>query len=77
MKALTVRGLPDNAYDALVKIAQNNGRSLQQQVRLILEREGNLHRMGALKRAQAWRDRLQGRTWNNIAAEISRERASR
>lgn len=77
MKALTIRGLSDKTYDALVKLASKSGRSLQQQARLILEREGNIQRIGMLRRAKTWRDRLKGRKWNNISSEIRKERESR
>lgn len=77
MKALTIRGLSDKTYDALVKLAAKNRRSLQQQARLILEREGNIQRIGMLRQAKAWRARLQGRKWNNISSEIRKERESR
>ena len=65
MKALTVRGVPDDVYGALRQIARDNHRSLQEQITLILEREVSL----------VTGSRLAGRAWGNIAADIRRDRS--
>ena len=74
MKAITVRGIPDKTYNTLTELAAKNGRSLQQQVRMILERESFLHKLGLLKRAKKWREELQDRNWGFISEDIRAER---
>ena len=74
MKAITVRGIPDKTYNTLAELAAKNGRSLQQQVRVILERESSLHKLGLLKRAKEWRKKLQDRNWGLLSEDIRAER---
>ena len=75
MKAFTVRGVPDDVYGVLRQVARDNHRSLQEQITLILEREVSLVTGGRLAGTKAFRTRLAGRAWGNIAADIRRDRA--
>ena len=75
MKALTVRGVPDDVYGALRQIARDNHRSLQEQITLILEREVSLVTGSRLAGTKGFRTRLAGRAWGNIAADIRRDRS--
>ena len=74
MKTLTVREVPDEVYQALKGWAAQNNRSLQEQVRSILSREVRLIREGRMDDARRWRERLAGRDWGDVAAEIRRDR---
>ncbi len=74
MRSLTVRGVDDEVYEALKDLARRNHRSLQEQVRVVLEREVSLARGGHLSRCLAIRKRLEGRTWGDVTADIRRER---
>jgi len=42
MKALSIRNLPDDVDEALKTMAATNHRSMQEQVRCIIEREARL-----------------------------------
>ena len=42
MKALSIRNLPDDVYEALKNMAAANHRSMQEQVRCLIEREARL-----------------------------------
>ena len=79
MRALTVRNLSDSDYKTLAELASKKGRSLQQQVKIILERECRLFQLGAGHRAKEWRHRLKGRDWrkSNIVTDIREEREQR
>jgi len=77
MKAISVRGIPDDVYVDLVALASENGRSLQQQVKLILEKEAKLRKIGTLNRMKTWRQKLSDRDWGNISKEIRSEREKR
>ncbi len=74
MKAITIRSVPDEVYSALKQSAKMNRRSLQEQVKSILEREIQLVGKRPLSQARAWRERLQDRNWGDITHDIRRER---
>ena len=61
MRVLTVRGLDDGVYKALQQLAKNNHRSLQEQVKVILEREIQLLQDSYVQRAQTIRKCLANR----------------
>lgn len=75
MKALSIRNLPDDIYEALKAMAAANHRSMQEQVRLIIEREARLAAGPGLVAAQAWRTRLAGRTLGDTVEDVRRDRA--
>ena len=79
MRALTVRNLSDSDYKTLAELASKKGRSLQQQVKIILERECRFYQLGAGHRAKEWRRRLKSRDWgkSNIVSDIREEREKR
>ena len=74
MKSMTIRGVAEDVYGALRYMARANHRSLQEQVKIILEREVRLARGGHVRRAQELRERLKGRRWGDIVSEIRSER---
>lgn len=74
MKALTIRGVDEQTYRGLREMARANQRSLQAQVKLILEREVQLTQGSQSQQAEAWRRKLADRHWGNIVDDIRRER---
>ena len=75
MKALSIRNLPDDVYEALKALAAANHRSMQEQVRCIVERETRLASGPGLAAARAWRLRLAGRTLGNTVEDVRQDRA--
>lgn len=75
MKALSIRNLPDDVYDALKAMAAANHRSMQEQVRCLIEREARLAAGPGLAVARAWRARLAGRNLGNTVADVRKDRA--
>ena len=75
MKALSIRNLPDDVYDALKTMAAANHRSMQEHVRCIIEREARLAAGPGLAAARAWRTRLAGRTLGDTVADVRQDRA--
>lgn len=73
MPALSVRNLSDEVYDRLKKMARRSHRSLQEQVKTILERETLL--AADAPTTLKWRDQLRGRAWGDIVADVRRERS--
>lgn len=55
MPSLSLRGLSDQTYEGLRQFAISNHRSMQQQVRLIIEREVCYAQLGGVERARRWR----------------------
>ncbi len=74
MKALTIRDVDDQLYQRLQEMAKANRRSLQAQIKLILEREVQLTQGSHVHKGQEWRQRLADRSWGDIASDIRRER---
>lgn len=74
MKTLTVRDVADDTYETLKKLAALNHRSMQEQIKAILEREVRLVRGSCLSNAREWRKRLAGRAWGDIVADVRAER---
>jgi plasmid stability protein len=75
MKALSIRNLPDEIYDALKAMAAANHRSLQEQVRCIIEREVRLTAGNGLEAARAWRMKLAGRNLGDTVEDVRADRA--
>jgi plasmid stability protein len=76
MKALSIRNLPDDVYAALKAMAAANHRSMQEQVRSLIEREARLADAGPrLADARAWRTRLAGRNLGDTVEDVRQDRA--
>lgn len=73
-KSLSIRNVPEYVYAGLQAMARKNHRSLQEQVRLILEREVNLSNRSFLATASEWRKRLQGRKLTDTVETIREDR---
>ncbi len=74
MKAISIRKVPDNIYAALQAMAKNNRRSLQEQIKLILEQEVKLTNRSFLAGAAEWRKRLQGRNLSDTVKILRKDR---
>ena len=74
MKALTIRDVDDQVYHRLQEMARLNRRSLQAQIKWILEREVRLSQGSQVHKVQEWRQRLADRAWGDIVSDIRRER---
>lgn len=74
MKAISIRNVPDDVYVVLQTMAKTNRRSLQEQIKYILEQEVNLVRGSSVARAVEWRKRLQGRQFSNIVESVRKDR---
>ena len=74
MKALSIRNVPDHVYIGLQVMAKNNRRSLQEQVKLILEQEVKLTNRSFLASAAEWRKRLQGRVLSDTEKTVRKDR---
>lgn len=74
MKALSIRNLPDDVYEALKAMAAANHRSMQEQVRCLIEREARLVAGPGLAAARRWRERLAGRALGDTVDDVRRDR---
>ncbi len=75
MKALSIRNLPDDVYEALKSMAATNHRSMQEQVRCLIEREARLAAGTGLAEARSWRMRLAGRSLGDTVEDVRQDRA--
>jgi plasmid stability protein len=74
MRAISIRNIPDDVYAGLQTMAKTNRRSLQEQVKLILEREVKLTERSFLADAADWRKRLQERDFSDTVKEVRKDR---
>jgi hypothetical protein len=77
MKTLTIRDVPDEVYDAIVREAKAGQRSIQEQVRFVLAKESRLRQGGFLAAARQWRRRLADRDLGDTLAELREGRERR
>jgi plasmid stability protein len=75
MPSLSLRGLSDQTYEGLRQLAIRNHRSMQEQVRLLIEREVRYAEVGAVERARQWRSVLAGRHFPDLAADLQADRS--
>lgn len=61
MKAISLRNVPENVYAGLQNMARKNRRSLQEQIKLILEQEVKLANRSFLANAAKWQKKLGSR----------------
>ena len=74
MKAISIRNVPDDVYAALQQMAKKNRRSLQEQVKFILERELKLNNRSFLAGAAEWRKLLKGRKLKDTEKMVREDR---
>lgn len=78
MPSILVRGLDSRTIRRLEERARLNGRSLQQEVKEILERAAGMLTMNEAGRlSERWRHRLGGRSFSDSAHLIREDRDSR
>ena len=74
MKAISIRNVPDHLYTGLQALAKKNRRSLQGQIKLILEQEIQLANRSFLAVAAQWRKQLQGRSLSDTVGSVRKDR---
>lgn len=75
MKSISIRHIPEPVYTALQQMAKENHRSLQEQVKYILEQEISLAKGSPLAMAAKWRKRFKGRKFTDTVEMIREDRA--
>lgn len=75
MTAISIRKIPESTYKTLKEMAVKNQRSLQEQVRYLLEQEVKLVNRSSLANAREWRKRLQNRPHSNVVDMIREDRS--
>jgi plasmid stability protein len=74
MKAISIRNVPEDVYTALQEMAKENRRSLQEQIKLILEQEVKLSNRSFLAGAAEWRKQLRGRKLRDTVKMVRKDR---
>ena len=78
MSSIVVRGLDQKTIERLKERARLNGRSLQQEVKTLLERAAKTLPMREARRvSEGWRRRLEGRSFSDSTQLIREDRDSR
>ncbi len=77
MRAISIRNVPDEVYTSLRNLAKANRRSLQEQIKLVLENEVKLLKGSSLSKASAWRKRLESRNQSDTVGLIREDRETR
>jgi len=78
MGSILVRGLSQKTIERLKERARFNGRSLQQEIKAILERAAGMLTMNEARRvSELWRHRLGGRSFSDSVRLIREDRDSR
>jgi plasmid stability protein len=78
MPDILVRGLRRETVARLKRRAKTSGRSLQQEVRTVLERSVSMLTAPEMRRlTQSWHRRLAGRTFSDSADLIREDREAR
>ena len=75
MKAISIRSVPEDIYASLQTMAKVNHRSLQEQVKYILEKEVKLVQGSPLSRAAMWRKSLTGRQLTDTVQMLREDRS--
>ena len=74
MKAISIRNVSEDVYARLQEMAKTNRRSLQEQIKLILEQEVTLNKRSFLADAAEWRKKLQGRHFKDTVKDVRKDR---
>ncbi len=74
MKAISIRNVPEDVYARLQEMAKKNRRSLQEQIKLILEQEVTLNKRSFLTNAAEWRKKFQGRQFKDTVKDVRKDR---
>jgi len=74
MRSISLRNVPDDVYLALQAMAKANRRSLQEQIKHLLEQEVRIRRGSSLAAARRWRRRLERRTHTDSVTLVREDR---
>lgn len=74
MKAISIRNVPDNVYSTLQELARENHRSLQAQIKWILEQQVRLVEGSPVATAANWRKRFKGRKLTDTVEMVRQDR---
>ena len=74
MKSISIRNVPDTVYTVLQEMSRANRRSLQEQIKFILEQEANLVKGSSLAAAANWRKRFKERKFTDTVKMIQQDR---
>jgi hypothetical protein len=75
MKSITIRDIPEDTYGTVVRLAERNRRSIQQQVIVLLDRARVLEKPSPLLVAREIRAQLAGRAdLGDTVRELREER---
>jgi len=74
MKSISIRNVPDQIYETLQAMAKSNHRSLQEQIKHLLEQETKLVVGSPLAKAERWRKKLKGRKGTDVVELIREDR---
>lgn len=74
MKSISIRNVPETVYTVLQELARTNHRSLQEQIKCILEQEVSLVKTSTLATAANWRKHFKGREFADTVKEIREDR---
>jgi plasmid stability protein len=74
MKSISLRNVPDDVYEALKAMSMSSHRSLQEQIKYILEQEVRLRRGSPVSNAAKWRRRLKDRIHSDSVELIRGDR---
>lgn len=73
MKTMTLRNIPDEVYEAIAKAAKEERRSMQEQVRYVLENDVAMRSNAVCERVAAYRTRLEDREFCSSVVDDIRE----
>jgi len=74
MKSISLRNVPNDIYQGLQAMAKANRRSLQEQIKHLLETEVKLINGSTVSKAAEWRKRLKDRTHTDTLQFIREDR---
>ena len=74
MKSVSIRNVPDDVYTKLKAMAKANRRSLQEQIKYLLEKEVKLDRGSSMVKAYQWRSKLRDREFVDTVATVREDR---
>ena len=74
MKSISIRNVPETVYTALQDMARANHRSLQEQIKFILEQEARLVKGSPLSAAANWRKQLKERNLSDTVKMVREDR---
>lgn len=77
MKTLTIRNVPDDVYLTLSNLAKQQRRSMQEELRMILQRESEVAKGRVCEEAAAYRIRFRDRPVSRSVVEDIREDRAR